>query len=290
MPARPRSKKNPMAVSTIISAFFHAIIILGVTLNPLMTKLREASNTLEITVATHATTPPKQADYLAAVSHQGGGEAEDKVAPTIKNMPQQEAESMQALQLQAMAAPPVTTPNQEVTRAVVTSTAAIPIKAAAKDEKKASETPPQAVSNTPVDQQIASLIAKIDFQQNEIAKRPHRRQVSASTHEARDAQYLEYWRHRIESIGNLNYPSEAKRKQLSGELRLLVAINKDGTINGISVRESSGQAILDDAAVQIVRLAAPFQPLPEEVRKDTDILEIIRTWHFGSDSRLLATR
>ena len=82
------------------------------------------------------------------------------------------------------------------------------------------------------------------------------------------------------SVGNLNYPGEARRRNLYGELRLLVSITPDGALQEVSVLESSGHKILDDAALRIVRLAAPFAPFPEEMRKSTDVLEIIRTWQF----------
>ena len=81
-------------------------------------------------------------------------------------------------------------------------------------------------------------------------------------------------------IGNLNYPEEARRRNISGSLRLDVAINADGSVNDISVIRSSGHKLLDDAAIRIVRLAAPFGQMPLEMRKETDILHIIRTWQF----------
>jgi protein TonB len=82
-------------------------------------------------------------------------------------------------------------------------------------------------------------------------------------------------------VGNLNYPSEAKRRHLTGNLLLDVALNPDGSINGISIRRSSGQQILDDAAIRIVELSAPFAPFPPEIRADLDVLHITRTWKFN---------
>jgi len=90
----------------------------------------------------------------------------------------------------------------------------------------------------------------------------------------------------VERIGNLNYPDEAKRKQLSGNLLLDVAINPDGTLNSVNVVRSSGHKVLDDGAIRIVKLAAPFAPFPDDIRRTTDILHIIRTWQFQSDNSL----
>jgi protein TonB len=92
---------------------------------------------------------------------------------------------------------------------------------------------------------------------------------------------MDAWRAKVEAIGNLNYPEEAKRRLLTGNLLLDVALNPDGTVNEISLRRSSGHKTLDDAAIRIVELAAPFAPFPPEVRADIDVLHITRTWKFN---------
>ena len=56
----------------------------------------------------------------------------------------------------------------------------------------------------------------------------------------------------------------------------------------IRLTRSSGHALLDDAAIRIVRLAAPYAPFPKEIREETDILEITRTWQFLSTNRLFS--
>lgn len=117
------------------------------------------------------------------------------------------------------------------------------------------------------------------------APRERRRTISASTYEARDALYLESWQRKIERIGNLNYPSEAKQRGIHGDLRLLVAINQDGSLRAAEILHSSGEPLLDDAALRIVQLAAPYSPLPPEIRKDTEVLEIVRTWQFLESNR-----
>ncbi|MEW8292588.1 MAG: energy transducer TonB, partial [Candidatus Thiodiazotropha endolucinida] len=100
------------------------------------------------------------------------------------------------------------------------------------------------------------------------------------------AAYLDAWRRKVERIGNLNYPDQAKRSRLYGNLVLHVAVKADGSVEQIKVLHSSGHKILDDAAVRIVRLAAPFSPFPNEIRKETDILDITRTWQFLRSGRL----
>ena len=141
--------------------------------------------------------------------------------------------------------------------------------------------------------EIASLQAKLDRQRQEYAKRPRVRTLtSVSTKASFDAKYLHDWSSRIEQVGNKNYPREALNRRITGNLRLSVMINPDGTIYEIKVLQSSGQRILDDAARQIVRLAAPFASFPPEIRKHADRLQIIRTWRFeitGKDSSISTT-
>jgi TonB family protein len=107
-----------------------------------------------------------------------------------------------------------------------------------------------------------------------------RRIISAAAHEAKDAAYLARWQAYVEKYGNTHYPSIALKDNLQGDLRLLVAINRDGTLREVAVRQSSGSSILDQAAVNIVLQAAPFDPLPSELASEVDVLEIIRTWQF----------
>jgi protein TonB len=100
-----------------------------------------------------------------------------------------------------------------------------------------------------------------------------------------EAFYLQQWEKRVERIGNLNYPKAAREQELSGRLRLLVAINADGSIREAQLLTSSGHQLLDTAALDILNLAAPFAPLPASVQEQADVLEIVRTWRFGSSWR-----
>ena len=135
--------------------------------------------------------------------------------------------------------------------------------------------------------EIASLEAQLELQRQAFAKRPRVKwMTSASTLSHNDAAYLSNWRRRIEAVGNLNYPVQARQQRLYGSLRLLVAIMPDGSVKEIQILSSSGSPLLDNAAKRIVELASPFQPFPEEMRQTTDILEIIRTWKFEKTTRV----
>ena len=106
------------------------------------------------------------------------------------------------------------------------------------------------------------------------------RRLLAGTTTPEFAYYLEAWRRKVERIGNLNYPSEARARSLNGSLRLLVTITADGALRDVRVLETSGHRVLDEAALHIVRLAAPYAPFSPKMRATTDLLEIERTWHF----------
>ncbi len=134
--------------------------------------------------------------------------------------------------------------------------------------------------------EIARLEAQIEQNISIYQKLPRRKFIGARTKEYRFAQFIEDWRVKVERIGNLNYPEQARREKIYGKLQLSVSILKDGSLEAIEVSKSSGKRILDAAAVRIVRLGAPYSPLPPSITRDTDILTITRTWTFTSNDRL----
>ena len=119
-------------------------------------------------------------------------------------------------------------------------------------------------------------------EQNETSIRI-RRVSATATGDPELAYYLESWRRKVERVGNTNYPAEARARSLSGTLRLLVAITPDGELQEVRLLASSGHPVLDDGAVRIVQLAAPFSPFTRTMRATTDLLEIERTWRFRND-------
>jgi periplasmic protein TonB len=134
--------------------------------------------------------------------------------------------------------------------------------------------------------EIARLTARINAKTQAYQSRARRKAISTSTREYRYASYMEAWRRKVERIGNLNYPEEARRKGLYGNLILHVSVRADGSLEGVRVVRSSGQDVLDQAAVRIVELAAPFAPFPPDIAAETDLLDITRTWQFQRNNRL----
>ncbi|MET0681149.1 MAG: TonB family protein [Burkholderiales bacterium] len=132
---------------------------------------------------------------------------------------------------------------------------------------------------------LARLEAQIARQVEEYNKRPRKAFVGARAAESRFAQYVEDWRLKIERIGNLNYPDTA-RGRIYGSLRLTVSIKPDGSVDGVQIDRPAEYKVLNDAALKIIRLSAPFAPFPPEIRKDTDLLVITRTWTFAPGDKL----
>jgi protein TonB len=146
---------------------------------------------------------------------------------------------------------------------------------------------PEAGSSEETKQQLARMQAAIDKQISDYQKRPRKHHFMPSTSEYRYARYVEDWRARVEKIGNENYPDDARGK-FYGAVRLTVAIRKDGSVVDTIIEQSSGSPVLDRAARRIVKLSAPYPPFPPDIARDTDILEITRTWIFTNDQ--LATK
>lgn len=164
-------------------------------------------------------------------------------------------------------------------------------------EKSVAQPPPQAapaeqVAPQPSGRDLADLAlaamrlqAQIDKQIDDYQKRPRKKFIGANAAEYRFAQYEEDWRAKVERVGTLNYPAEARGK-LYGNLRLTVSIRPDGSVDSIELDRSSGLKVLDAAAFKIVRMAGPYAAFPPAIRRDTDLLVITRTWFFGQGDKL----
>ncbi|WP_372750024.1 energy transducer TonB [Litorivivens sp.] len=260
-----------------LAVALHAAIILGVGFTE---ELRQRSAPrLEITLAKFKSDPNPNADFLAQHDQQGSGTLEEKaLITTDKQRPMRDTlhSSPETLTLakQKQAAD---------TQKLLSSNATAERKTSQKDKEKEqlTELIDGPADSTRLSREIASLQAKLDIQRQAYANRPRvRRLTSMSTSRSIDAEYLHHWRTEVETIGNNNYPDQAKRLGLEGSLRLMVALLPDGSIDKVEILQKSGHPLLDSAAIRIVRLAAPFAPFPPELRREVDVLEIIRTWRF----------
>ena len=132
---------------------------------------------------------------------------------------------------------------------------------------------------------MARLEGEIARDSDDYNKRPRKKFIGTRTDEYRFAQYIENWRAKVERVGTLNYPEEAKGK-LYGTLVLSVTIKSDGVVDKVEINRSSGHRVLDDAARRIVTMAGPYANFPADIRRDTDLLVITRSWNFTRGNSL----
>lgn len=281
--SRTKTKQpDRLLMMILIAIAIHTLIILGISFSgndiPEESKITPR---IDVTlVNTRSDEAPEKADYLAQANQEGGGNTQDKIRPETLFTPLAPTDevkvttptppSMDLPKEQKANRSEFMTLNSEKYR-IATDTD--PSK---KTESK-SKTAAQLISQS---KDIASLEVELGESMRAYSAKPKLKYISAATKEYKYATYMESWRRKVEKIGNLNFPEEAKRRNLAGSLMLDVAINPDGTIRSLKVRRSSGHKILDDAAMRIVHLAAPFAPLSAAILKETDVLHITRTWQF----------
>ena len=276
-----------LSFTTFLAVMIHAAIILGVTFTYITNK--QSAHTMEVTLAQHRSkNRPDKADFLAQFNQLGSGTLEEKALTTSPTKAEFHDTIIRETTPQRRLK---TAPKIEKQQSVVTTTGkndrTATVDASLKAPDPGDVIDPYNKSLLERSLEIASLEARLDRQRQIYAKRPRiKRLTSLSTSSSNDAFYLNSWRRKIEVIGNLNYPEQARRRKLYGSLRLMVAILPDGSLSEVTLLETSGHQILDDAAIRIVRLAAPFAPFPDDLRQTTDVLEIIRTWQFRKNSSL----
>ncbi|MCR4300205.1 MAG: TonB family protein [Sulfuricaulis sp.] len=279
------SQIDRFGVSMFGSFLVHMVVVLGVTFS--LPKLRDLPGlpTLEITlVQTASDKRTLDPEFLAQANQEGGGDSDaaeiaknplpvreispvNRDFPTFQSKPQKRVKSEREL----------------ITMLSLEDLRKIKEQESQPEKKNLQLQPPNLglMARAKTQEERARLNAEISRTWQEFQKRPRHKFLNARTQEYKYATYMDAWRAKVERIGNLNYPDEAKRRGLTGNLLLDVALNADGSINNISVRRSSGQKILDDAAIRIVELSAPFAPFPPEIREDLDVLHITRTWKFN---------
>ncbi|MDE1168491.1 MAG: energy transducer TonB [Pseudomonas sp.] len=277
-----------LGFTLFVAALLHLALLIGVGFST--HKPEEIRRTLEITLSTFKSdTAPKQADYLAQDNQLGSGTLDKKAVPKTT-----EVAPFQDNKINKVTPPPAVKPQVQpepvpVKKAVATTAPKAQKTEARREPVKQQDKPKTATpdfDSSQLSSEISSLEAELAKEQQLYAKRPRIHRLSAaSTMRDKGAWYKDDWRKKVERIGNLNYPEEARSQQIHGSLRLMVSINSDGSLYEVLVLQSSGQPVLDQAAQRIVRLAAPFAPFTGDL-SDVDRLEIIRTWRFDKGDRL----
>jgi periplasmic protein TonB len=270
------------------SIFVHLVVIFGVTFTlPNKSLLKDATQPLEVVlVNAKSQTRPHKADALAQHNLDGGGNTD---AARRAKSPLPVTQSARETADVTLAQQRVQQLEQEARELLARRGTAPPVAAAPPQPER--QTEPQIGPNTADLMQrsleIARLEARIAKDWDAYQQRPRRKFVGARTQEFRFARYIEDWRQKIERVGEMNYPQAARDQKVYGSLVLTVSIKSDGTTEKIEINRSSGHKVLDEAALRIVQLAAPFSAFSGDIAKDTDILSITRTWTFTRADQLV---
>ncbi len=306
------AKLTAISVAIWISILIHAVI-LSIKFEPELRKLADKLPSLDVVLVNAKTkTAPEKAELLAQANLDRGGNTEKNKklktalpAPKektteVKLKPNSEAQSAaKSAKLRAQEAREQKRVDELEKQAQELLTQingkrkieSNPTQNAATAEPETGEQKAKAKALDRADLIAASLEmdrlqAQIDKQQEEYQKRPKRKFIGARTKEYRFALYVESWRQKVERIGNMNYPEAAKAQKLYGQLRMTVSIKADGSLEKVVIDQPSNHKVLDDAAKRIVELAAPYAVFPDDIKKDTDILDITRTWTFTQEDAL----
>jgi len=271
-----------LQVALVVSLVIHALVVLMIgQREPVKNRLTNQSPPLEVVlVNSRSATAPTQAEALAQANLDGGGTTEanrraKSPLPVVKRDQPAPEVALQTRKLEEL--------EREARRLmtqVKQDTAAVEQPEPRPQPQPEKVEAPNAADILRRSVEVARLEAQISKDWDAYQKRPRRRFVGARTQEFRFARYVEDWRAKIERVGTLNYPPAARDQRIFGSLQLTVAIRRDGTVESVEINRPSGQRVLDEAAVRIVTLAAPFAAFPPDIAKDTDVLSITRTWTF----------
>ena len=270
---------DPFMVCLVLALGVHAAVLFGVTFGISLKPLPHVADTLDVVlVQWRSEEPPDEADYLAQATQRGGGETIEKSRPsdplsgqlptaTDGPDPQQSREQVPAAEV-------------EVREIVALDSAADALSNTAVEQPEPEF--PSAEQLMRQSMNMASIKPETNERREWQSKLPRRQFISANTKEYEFASYMSAWVAKVERVGNLNYPSELRRNKLHGDLVLTVGINQNGTVESIDVMRSSGITEIDNAAISIVQMAAPYAPLPDNIAEKVDVLHITRTWRFES--------
>ena len=271
-------KHNRLRNAVLLAVAAHVALIFSISFDA--ANSTRSSPQIEVTLASRPSTAQQQdARHVAQANQEGSGDQAEINQVTSRNndLPAGARSPQQAPQRQTNRSSSV---QRDVLATSATTERAV---GTAQAQQQEQQNLLQGISPE-VDRlssELASLEAELDEQTRTYANQPRvRRLTSVATAQAVDAAYLLDWRRRLEAVGNKYYPEASVRYGIYGDLRLLVVIRQDGSLEDIRVLSSSGYAVLDEAAIKIVRMAAPYSPFPPELMATTDKLEIIRTWQF----------
>ena len=270
-----------------LSACAHALIVLGVGFTYLGDSIDKSS--IEVTLAQYRSqVQPDDADFIAQENQTGSGSQVDAIVPSSPFI----SDFNDAAINEVLPAPEAQVVDETLEQPYMTALSSVngeQVVAQQRDttEQEEKRALSEQSSSDEISLAIASLQAQLDLQRQAFARQPRKHTItSASAKKSHEASYLDSWRRRVEAVGNINYPMKARQQQVYGNVRMLISLNASGQVSETRIIQSSGKTLLDQAAVDIVNLAAPFEPFPEELKAEADIIELIRTFRFHEGNTL----
>ena len=286
--AVPRVQKSYLIYFLILSFLLHVVLLFVQFADNLRKQTDDGARPLQVVlVNAKSAIRPHKAELLAQTNLDGGGNTDAKARATSPFPTTEDADPQPELKQRLEQ---VRELEQQQARMLTQ------LKSKSEIEKPAPATRPQPDAGLTPDAtdlmarslQMAKMQAQIERDYNAYQSRPKRKNLGARVEEYRFARYVDDWRLKVERVGNLNYPDEARQKKLYGNLRLTVHIKSDGVVEKVDIDRSSGSKILDEAAVRIVQMAGPYSAFPDDIRRDTDIVSITRTWVFTRSDQLVS--
>ncbi len=269
------TSNDRLMLAVLIASALHVLLIFGVTFDAW--RGRQVQHQVEVTLVQNPGRRPTVADHVAQADQVGSGrEAQRAMASGDQSvLPQPRVPAMAQQQSRDRGRERLATP------AVSSTDASRKVVDRRGTEQSLEDLPEAERELARLNQELARLQADLDAQRKQLSRQPRVRRLDAvSARAAVDAAYLADWRRRVETVGNQYYPEASLRYGIYGSLQMLVTVRSSGELEDIRVLRSSGHAVLDEAAIRIVRMAAPFARFPEELLATTDKLEILRTWQF----------
>jgi protein TonB len=282
----PSAGEMNLTYTLILALLIHGFVILAVDFAPTAPPADSRMQSLEVTVAAQADEQaPEHGDFFAEANQAGGGSSDDAAKPTLG------PELPGGVEMRGEApllSPAEASQRDEQQAAAETPRLTISIPSWYSIDEIIEEVLPQGEQASPAEllanlsEEIVELEAELDDETRTLAKIGRREAITAATTKHLYAAYMEQWRRRVEEVGNLNYPRGA-----SGSVIVHIAVRADGSLEQARILKPSASSLVNESALNIARMAAPFPPFPANVREKTDILDIIRTWHFQEDGHAL---
>lgn len=266
-----------------LAALIHGILIIGVTFNPTMLNQFADIISLEVTIIADPDQQidrPDKAEYLAQASQLGGGNTTRDVRPsaplksasTIDNRGEESGESLRESEQHELSADQVLTTQSDQDLQVADLL---------RDQPQNSNATAIALDSgsdrtLPLPQDDAATLLIHDDDPRQLI-------TSVDTRESTIAAYLDNWKRRIEAVGDEYFPELGALENLTGSPTLEVSIEASGRLSAVIIGKSSGSKVLDQAALDILRRASPFDPFPPEISVDYDRLRFAYKWLFNDD-------